>query len=152
GTHLDITEQRHNEEVLRQKQKLESIGLLAGGIAHDFNNLLVGMLGGASYLRELIPPDHTGAPVVDLIEKSSEQAAHLTRQLLAYAGKGRHFLETLDIAEAVHDTCRIIRSSVPSNVTLSIESEGPRAAVRCDGGQLHQLVMNLVLNGVEAMD
>src|SRR5262249_20980505 len=86
GTHLDVTEQRNSEEVIRQKQKLESIGLLAGGIAHDFNNLLVGMLGGASYLRELVPPDHPGASVVDLIEKSSEQAAHLTRQLLAYAG------------------------------------------------------------------
>ena len=84
----DITERKRAEERLRQAQKLESLGLLAGGVAHDFNNLLVGVIGNASLAQEMLPPDHPAAELLDGVIKTGEQAAHLTRQMLAYSGKG----------------------------------------------------------------
>ena len=91
GTFTDIEDQRRAGEVMRQRQKLESIGLLAGGIAHDFNNLLVGIMGGASFALDSLEEDHPLYPVLEIVFRSSERAAHLTRQLLAYSGKGAGF-------------------------------------------------------------
>ena len=86
---LDISERERAEDRLRQAQKLESLGLLAGGVAHDFNNLLVGVIGNASLAQEMLPPDHPAAELVHGVLKTGEQAAHLTRQMLAYSGKGK---------------------------------------------------------------
>src|SRR6202034_1510464 len=89
----DITERRAFEQQMRQAQRLESLGVLAGGIAHDFNNLLTGIIGNASIALDDLPP---GSPVrsnLDAVVSASERAAALTRQLLAYAGKGRFVIE-----------------------------------------------------------
>ena len=93
---MDVTGRKSAEERMRESQKLESIGLLAGGIAHDFNNLLVGVIGNASLAQDMVPP---GSPVAELLGgvlRTGEQLAHLTRQMLAYSGKGRFFLEPLE--------------------------------------------------------
>jgi signal transduction histidine kinase len=84
----DITQRKRFEEQLRQTQKLESLGVLAGGVAHDFNNLLVGILGNASLALESISPASPVREMLQDVVKATEQAAHLTKQLLAYAGKG----------------------------------------------------------------
>src|ERR1035441_8474663 len=83
----DVTERKRLDEQLRQTQKLESIGVLAGGVAHDFNNLLTGVLGNATLALDLLGPEHAGRSHVEEVIKAAESAAHLTRQLLAYAGK-----------------------------------------------------------------
>ena len=85
----DITEENRSEEQLRQVQKLESLGLIAGGVAHDFNNLLVGIMGNASLALEVLPRSSPNYQLIDNAIKAAEKAAHLTQQLLAYAGKGR---------------------------------------------------------------
>jgi signal transduction histidine kinase len=82
----DISARKQAEERLRHAQKLESIGLLAGGIAHDFNNILTGIMGIASLIQQDAPPEI--ADQLGTIVSGAERAAHLTRQLLAYAGKG----------------------------------------------------------------
>ncbi len=85
GVKMEITERRQAEERLRQTQKLESIGTLAGGVAHDFNNLLTVIMGSASAALAQCPScEHSQA-----ILSASERAAYLTKQLLAYAGKGQ---------------------------------------------------------------
>jgi hypothetical protein len=109
GTSTDIDDQKEAERSLLQRQKWESLGLLAGGIAHDFNNLLVGILGGASYVSDLLPVGHPAQPVLEGVVTASEKAALLTRQMLAYAGKGRFFIEPVDFASLVPAACELVR-------------------------------------------
>jgi PAS domain S-box-containing protein len=93
GTITDIEETKKLEDQLRQTQKLESLGVLAGGVAHDFNNLLVGILGNASLALETISTNNPARAMLRDVVSASETAAHLTKQLLAYTGKGRFVLE-----------------------------------------------------------
>ena len=118
GTSTDVENQKEAERALQQWQKWESIGLLAGGIAHDFNNLLVGILGGASYVADVLPPEHPTQAMLATVMQASERAAHLTRQMLAYAGKGRFFIEPVNLSALVPQTCELIQASIPPNVDL----------------------------------
>jgi two-component system cell cycle sensor histidine kinase/response regulator CckA len=147
----DITDRRQFEERLRHAQRLESIGVLAGGIAHDFNNLLTGIMGGASLLREELPRWDPNYVLVESILKSSERAADLTRQLLAYSGKGRFFIENLDLSETVREIAKLAGSSIPRTVRLELALASDLPAVEADRGQIHQIVMNLVTNAAEAI-
>ena len=149
GFVLDITERKRGEERLRQAQKLESIGLLAGGIAHDFNNLLTGIMGNASLLREGAATGQEA--LIESILGSAERAAHLTRQLLAYSGKGQFVLRDLDISKAVTEMADLVQFSIPKNVRLKLDLERRLPQVRMDPGQLQQILINLVINGGEAI-
>jgi len=93
----NVTERHQFEQQLRHTQKLESLGVLAGGVAHDFNNLLTGILGNASLALESVSSHHPARGLLRDVVQASERASHLTRQLLAYAGKGRFIIEPVDI-------------------------------------------------------
>jgi PAS domain S-box-containing protein len=149
GAFLDITEHKRSEERLRRAQKLESIGLLAGGIAHDFNNLLTGILGHASLLQSELGPG--AAARVNEIVQSAERAAHLTRELLAYSGKGQFVLRDLDVSRAVNEIADLVHFSIPKNIELAIAAQSRLPRVRLDPGQLQQILMNLVINAGEAI-
>ena len=150
GTGTDIEDQKRSEEAIRQQQKLDSIGLLAGGIAHDFNNLLVGILGGATCMLDTVGPDHPARPMLDMVVRAGERAAELTRQLLAYSGKREVFVELVDIARVLKDTCELVRASMPKNVQLRWKADDiPR--IQASPAQMQQLVMNLVINAAEAI-
>jgi PAS domain S-box-containing protein len=156
----DVSEQKRTEEALREKeeafrqaQKLESIGVLAGGIAHDFNNLLTGIMGNAGLARRALAAgkhERAGEMLQDVL-KASERAADLTRQLLAYAGKGQFVVQPVDICKLVHEVSTLIRSSISKKVTLVMDVPDHCPAVQGDRTQLQQLVMNLVINGGEAI-
>jgi PAS domain S-box-containing protein len=149
GTSTDIEENKNAEERLRQTQKLESIGLLAGGIAHDFNNLLTGIMGNASLLLE--DASDTAAERIRDVLGCAERAAGLTRQLLAYAGKGQFIVQDLDIAEVVQEISRLVESSIPKSVELVLNVQKRLPTVRMDPSQLQQVVMNLLINAGEAV-
>ena len=151
GIATDVTERKQSEERLRQSQKLESIGLLAGGVAHDFNNLLVGVIGNASLALEIMPPDHPAVEMMERVIKTGEQLAHLTRQMLAYAGKGRFLLENLDLSALVRDIGELARPSIPKKVALHLDLAEDLPSVQADRGQAQQIVMNLVINAAEAI-
>src|SRR5215467_11768268 len=104
----DITDRKRLEEKLRQAQKLESIGVLAGGVAHDFNNLLVGILGNASLALEIIPPTDPAHPLLQDVLLAGQRAADLTRQLLAYSGRGRFVIQPLSLSELVSEISGLI--------------------------------------------
>jgi two-component system, cell cycle sensor histidine kinase and response regulator CckA len=156
----DLTEQRRkefmereNEEALQQAQKLESIGVLAGGIAHDFNNLLTGIMGNAGLARRAIAAgksEQASARLRDVLQ-ASERAADLTRQLLAYAGKGRFVIQPVDLCKLVSEVSTLIRASISKKITLVIDVPDDCPTVEADRAQLQQLVMNLVINGGEAI-
>ena len=143
-------ERQHLEEQLRHAQKLESLGLLAGGVAHDFNNLLTGILGNASLAMDSVAPDSDVRAMLHGVVKAAERAADLTRQLLAYAGKGKFVVQKVDVSALVRDISELIRSSVPRTVALDLSLASDLPPVEGDPTQIQQLVMNLILNAVEA--
>jgi signal transduction histidine kinase/CheY-like chemotaxis protein len=148
---LDITERRKLEERLAQAQKMEAIGLLAGGVAHDFNNLLVGVIGNASLAQEMVAPGSKVAPLLDRIVRTGEQAAHLTRQLLAYAGKGQIVVEALDLSQVARAGADLVRASIPGKIALHLDLAAGLPLVNADRSQLHQVFLNLVINAAEAV-
>jgi PAS domain S-box-containing protein len=151
GTFTDIEDQKRAEVSFRQREKAASIGLLAGGIAHDFNNLLVGIMGGASLVRDSLEPGHSAYPMIELVLRSCERAAHLTQQLLAYAGKAEVYREPADFSRIVREACETARYSIPKNVHLRIETAGDIPLIETNPSHVRQVVANLVMNAVEAI-
>jgi PAS domain S-box-containing protein len=117
----DITVQKVFEEQLRQTQKLESLGLLAGGVAHDFNNLLTGIMANASLAAESDGLVSFQQELLNDVMRAAERAAGLTRQLLAYAGKGRVVTELLNLSDLVHDISTLVQTSISRKVKLRLE-------------------------------
>lgn len=148
----DITEDKQHEEAAVQAQKLESLGVLAGGIAHDFNNLLTGMLAQSSLAKLKLAK---GLPAVDHIDKaviSAERAADLTRQLLAYAGKGNFQIVDLDLNQLIHDTTGLFKTALSGQAQFRIELDDQLPLIKADRGQIQQVVMNLFINAVDALE
>lgn len=146
----DVTEQRRFNERIQQTQKLESLGVLAGGIAHDFNNLLTGIIGNASLALEELPPDSPLQSGLQDVVNAAGRAAALTQQLLAYAGKGRLVAQPLDLSEVVGEISTLIQTSIPRSVGLHLHLRD-HLPIQGDAAQIQQLVMNLVINGAEAI-
>jgi PAS domain S-box-containing protein len=148
----DISKQKEVEEQLRQTQRLESLGVLAGGVAHDFNNLLTGILGNASLAAELLPPDLISLrSILDDVMRASERAANLTQQLLAYAGKGRFAVVTLDVTALIREISHLVQSTIPKNVQVRLELDENVPCIEGDAAQVQQVVMNLLINAAEAI-
>ncbi|MCZ2075030.1 MAG: PAS domain S-box protein [Bryobacterales bacterium] len=144
----DETERQRASEVVLQRQKLESVGLLAGGIAHDFNNLLTGIMGNASLIMEEMPGP---SKRIKEIVRSAERAAQLTKQLLTYSGKGRGIVQDVDVSEAVSNLAGLVEFSIPKSVQLAVTVQKRLPLVQMDPSQLQQILMNLVINAGEAI-
>ncbi|HEX8984054.1 MAG TPA: PAS domain S-box protein [Bryobacteraceae bacterium] len=151
GSAVDIEDRKQAEEKVRQAAKLESLGVLAGGIAHDFNNILVGIMGNASLLEDYIAPGTPERRIVDGLLQAAERAAQLIRQMLAYSGRGRFFVEMLNLSEQARQITALIHASIPKYVTLRLSLAPDLPAVQADAAQIQQLLMNLVINAAEAV-
>ena len=149
-TVAEVTERRRFDERLQHAQKLESIGVLAGGIAHDFNNLLTGILGNASLLLDELPQASASYEMAQEIVKASESAADLTRQLLAYAGKGRFVMQHLNLSEQIASNKTLLTRLIPHTIQLELHLAPDLPALEADSTQLQQIVMNLVMNAAES--
>jgi two-component system cell cycle sensor histidine kinase/response regulator CckA len=147
----DTSDQKRNEESLRETQKLESLGLLAGGIAHDFNNLLTGVIGNASLLAEEFAPGSMQAETVQSLIDASERMARLTSQMLAYSGRGHFVIEPVDLSKQVVEITSLIRASIPKTVDLRLTLSDELPLVEADISQLQQVIMNLVINAAESI-
>ena len=151
GVALDISRRKQAEEAVLQAHKLESIGLLAGGIAHDFNNLLTGIIGSASFVIDNLADGDPNAEMLRNVVDAGERAADLTRQLLAYSGKGKFSVQRLDLSKLVNDISVLLRASISRAVTVERNLEEGLPKIEGDASQIQQIVMNLVINGAEAI-
>jgi len=147
----EITERKRSEQQLQQIQKLESLGVVAGGVAHDFNNLLVGILGNASLVLDSLPAANPNRLLLRHVIDASEKASALTRQLLAYAGKGRFVIEKINLSHLVSEIGTLLQTSISRNVQLRTELDSGIPPIEADPGQIQQLIMNLVINAAEAI-
>ncbi len=155
---LDISDAKRRErerDELQAKllhvQKLESLGVLAGGIAHDFNNLLTAILGGAATALLSLPDDSPARVDIDAVLGAARRAADLTRQLLAYSGKGHFQVKPLDLSRTVKELAVLLETTISRRVQLRLELGSGLPAIAADSSQLQQIIMNLVLNAAEAM-
>jgi len=147
----DITEARRLEQKLQQTQKLESLGVLAGGIAHDFNNLLVGVLGNAGLARSELAEKGLVLESIDEIETAARRASELTRQLLAYAGKGRFVIGRVNVRRLVEEMGQLLATAIGKGVALRYQFDDGVPDVMADATQLRQVVMNLMTNASDAI-
>jgi PAS domain S-box-containing protein len=135
----------------RHVQKLESIGVLAGGIAHDFNNLLHVVLGNADIALSNLPSGSPARGPVEEVVRATLRAADLTRQLLAYSGKGAFVVRELDLSTEVREMATLLRTSISKQATLDWELSSTLPAVRADPTQVRQIVMNLITNASDSL-
>ncbi len=159
GSWADVSE-RIEAEQERQKlqaqlehdQRLESLGVLAGGIAHDFNNILAAIMGNASMATfELNRRPKNAEKYIERIMLSSEKAAELCRQMLAYSGKGSFVVKPISLTTLVEETQRLLEISIPKNVSLKLDLDKALPCLNGDGAQMQQIVMNLVINAADAI-
>jgi PAS domain S-box-containing protein len=143
----DVTDRRMSEERSREAQKLETVGVLAGGVAHDFNNLLTVIMGSASSALEQCPKcEHSQA-----ILAASQRAAFLTRQLLAYAGKGTNLVDVLDLSDVIAGSAQLLTATIPRRVDLNFDLAKGLPCIEADATRLEQIAVNLVINAGEAI-
>ncbi len=147
----DITETRTLELQLRQAQKMEAIGRLAGGIAHDFNNMLMVISGYSEFLLERLGSDpQLRGPALE-IASATERASSLTRQLLAFSRKQMLAPKVLDLNLVVAENLKMLTRMIGEDIDLVMLPGPGLGAVRADPGQIDQVIINLALNGRDAM-
>jgi two-component system cell cycle sensor histidine kinase/response regulator CckA len=149
GLVRDVTERKRLEDQVRYAQKMEAVGTLAGGIAHDFNNLLTTILGYAGLaLRGLQPTDPLAKDIQE-IQDAGNQAALLTRRLLAFGRKEKVAPQVLELSRLVGRMESTLSRMLGEDIALTIQSGG--TMVKADPGQIEQVILNLAVNAHEAM-
>jgi PAS domain S-box-containing protein len=141
---------RQLERRLAATQRLEGLGLMAGGIAHDFNNLLVGVLANAEMAMRELSADTRTATFVKRVTEAAERLAGLTRQLLAYSGRGPVEIEVIDLPSLARESLELVASTI--SPTIQVETVLPEGSltVHGDRAQLTQVIMNLLINAAES--
>jgi len=151
GIARDISERRLLEDQLRHSQKMDAIGRLTAGVAHDFNNLLTVINGYSDLSLREIP---AGSPVrrkIDEVKKAGDQAAALTRQLLALGRKQVNQPKIVDVNAAVTSNLGILRRVIGEDIQLVTILDPELHPVKCDEGQIEQVLLNLAVNARDAM-
>jgi PAS domain S-box-containing protein len=147
----DLTAWRTLEDRLRQAEKMEAVGRLAGGVAHDFNNLLTVILGHSELLFSQLAADSAAAGEVAEIERAARRAADLTRQLLAFGRRQLLQPKELDLNRVVRGLESMLRRLIEARITLVLELEPLPLPIHADRAQLETAIVNLALNGRDAM-
>ncbi|WP_239027589.1 response regulator [Geomonas diazotrophica] len=154
----DVTDERRLAQEKKQMeaqilhvQKLESLGVLAGGIAHDFNNILMAIMGNAELALLRLPQESPVRTNLRNIEKSSQRAADLAQQMLAYSGKGRFVIEVVDMNAVIREMSHMLEVSISKKVDMRLELAPRLPLLEVDATQIRQVIMNLVINASEAI-
>jgi PAS domain S-box-containing protein len=151
GTLLDISKEQALEQQLRQAQKMEAIGQLAGGVAHDFNNILTALIGYGNLLKMKMRTDDPLRLYVDQMITSSEKAANLTQNLLAFSRKQMIKLEAFEINAIIKDTRKLLKRLLTEDIELQLKLSEEDLTILTDTTQMHQILLNLATNARDAM-
>ncbi len=146
----DVTRRRQLEEQLRQSAKMEAVGRLAGGIAHDFNNLLTAILGNAELLANSGHHEVEGE-LIEEIRVAATRSADLVDQLLAFSRKQVIQPEMLDLNEIVAEIEPLLTRLLEENIAVVTNLDPDLGSIRADSTQIHQVLMNLVVNARDAL-
>ncbi len=139
------------ESQVRQAQKMEVLGRLAGGVAHDFNNLLMVMGGSSELLERLLPKDSAARVYLDQIQRTTEKAAAITRQLLAFSRKQVLEIRAMDLHAALTASEFMLPRLLGSDIELTFRHEASNSWILSDPAQIEQVIMNLAVNSRDAM-
>lgn len=142
---------RKSEDELRHSQKMEAVGRLAGGVAHDFNNLLTAIIGYAELIATRTSSNSLAKQNAELIRKAGEQAAALTRQLLAFSRKQILQPKVIDLNTLVLEMEKLLRRVIGERFDLQAHPDAANGRVKADPSQLEQVVLNLGVNARDAM-
>ncbi|MEJ2540170.1 MAG: PAS domain S-box protein [Gemmatimonadota bacterium] len=148
----DVTERKRAQEALLQRSRLDATATLAGGVAHDLNNLMVGVLGNADLLRWQLREDGGVSETLDEIVQAGQQAGRLAQQLLSFSRPAQARTEVVDLGAVIDEMLRIQRSSIPLRITVEPDCPSSLSKILADPTQMVQLLMNLCINAVEAID
>jgi PAS domain S-box-containing protein len=158
GLTVEVTERKRSEEALRQTedqlrhaQKMDAVGKLAGGIAHDFNNLLMVIRGDADLILRRLAPESALRQNAEGIQEAADQAAALTRQLLAFSRKQVLAPAVLDLNTVVIGMQKMLRRLIGEPINLVTVTAPDLGRIKADPGQLEQMILNLAVNARDAM-
>jgi hypothetical protein len=147
---VDISARRTLEAQLRQAQKLEAVGTLAGGIAHDFNNLLRSIIGYTELASDAVTDPSVRADL-DQVRKAAARGQELVLRMLAFSRPSEPQRGPTSLAAPCREAVDLLRSTIPSLIEIRWRSADEAPAVRADGTQMQQVVMNLVTNAAQAI-
>ncbi len=154
----DITDRKRAEQSklemerqLLESQKLDSLGVLAGGIAHDFNNLLAVILSNVELAMTDLPAGSSVQNCLNDAMLAGKRAAELTRQMLAYSGRGRFVIAEIDLTQLVNHLSDLVKVSVSKTARVELNLAAGLPRIQADAEQLRQVLMNLVTNASEAI-
>jgi PAS domain S-box-containing protein len=151
GTLRDLTDRVLLEAEYRQSQKMEAVGRLAGGVAHDFNTLLGTIRGYSEMLLGALPRDGTLRQPVEQIHRAALRGAQLTRQLLLFSRRQEVQAQVVDLPELLADVAVMLDRLIGEDIRLTREIEPQLGRVWGNPGELHQVLLNLVVNACDAM-
>jgi PAS domain S-box-containing protein len=151
GVALDVTDRKVLADQLRQSQKMQAIGQLAGGVAHDFNNLLMVVKGHAEILLDRLAEASPLRHNVEQVDKATDRAAGLTRQLLAFSRMQVLHARVLDLNEVVGGMIKMFSRVIGADVEMTFLPAPKLGRVKADPGQIEQVLLNLVVNARDAM-
>jgi PAS domain S-box-containing protein len=151
GIIRDISDKMRIRETMIETSKIDSLGTLASGLAHDFNNLLMAIMGYMNIARSQLPADSPSINLLDDALASSKKAGNLTRQLLAYSGRGRITIESHDVNELLTDMKRLLKVATSRSLKINYSLSDDLPRVRVDTSHFTQLIANIVVNAYESI-
>jgi signal transduction histidine kinase len=140
------------ERQLQQAHKLESLGTLAGGIAHDFNNILYGILGYTELCMDVADPGTELHENLEEIKSGCIRAKDLIGQILTFSKTTRGEHKACQLTDIVTEVAKLIKATVPSNIAVHVDVGPEISLVDCSTTQIHQVIMNLCTNAVQAIE
>jgi len=148
----NITEIKKIEMRLQQVQRMESIGNLAGGIAHDFNNILFPIIGMSEMLIEDLPDGSTKQDNARTIFNAGQRGSELVRQILTFSRQSEHKVMPVKIQNVLTQVLKLAHSIIPTNIEICKNVQNNCGSVMADPTQLHQIIMNLIINAYHAVE